>query len=78
MLTCTCVYQVMNVWFGLQLPLPDTVTERVGHSLSAMQLSPHDVLLVAFGGRRPFSGDQLSDTVLIELSEYICIIVQQW
>ena len=57
--------------FGLQLPLPDTVTERVFHSLSAIQLSPHNVLLVAFGGQRSYHGDNLSDTVLIELSEYM-------
>ena len=57
--------------FGLQLLLPDTVTERVYHSLSAIQLSPHNVLLVAFGGRRSLGGDKLSDTVLIELSEYM-------
>ena len=57
--------------FGLQLPLPDTVTERVFHSLSAIQLSSHNVLLVAFGGRRSLGGDKLSDTVLIELSEYM-------
>ena len=57
--------------FGLQLPLPDTVTERVRHSLSAIQLSPHNVLLVAFGGRRSLGGDNLSNTVLIELSEYM-------
>ena len=55
--------------FGLQLPLPDTVTEHVWHSLSAIQLSPHNVLLVAFGGRRSLDSDKLSDTVLIELSE---------
>ena len=56
--------------FGLQLPLPDTVTRRMYHSLSAIQLSPHNVLLVGFGGQRSFRGDNLSDTVLIELSEY--------
>ena len=56
--------------FGLQLPLPDIVTRRMYHSLSAIQLSPHNVLLVAFGGRRSFTG-VLSDTVLIELSEYV-------
>ena len=62
--------------FGLQLPLPDTVTERVYHSLSAIQLSRHNVLLVAFGGQRSFGGDKLSDTVLVELSEYMyCSIV---
>ena len=58
--------------FGLQLPLPDTVTERVWHKLSAIQLSPHNVLLVAFGGQRSLYSDKpLSDTVLIELSEYM-------
>ena len=62
--------------FGLQLPLPDTVTERVFHSLSAIQLSPHKVLLVAFGGRRsPYAyGAKLSHTALIELSEYYCVL----
>ena len=59
--------------FGLQLPLPDTVTERMFHSLSAIQLSPHvhNVLLVAFGGQRSLGGANLSYTVLIELSEYM-------
>ena len=66
------VYQILYVFgFGLQLPLPDTVTERVYHSLSAIQLSPHNVLLVAFGGSRSLGGDRRSDTVLIELSEYM-------
>ena len=55
--------------FGLQLPLPDTVTKRMLHSLSAIQLSPHNVLLVAFGGRRSVYSVRLSGTVLIELSE---------
>ena len=57
--------------FGLQLPLPDTEIKHVNHSLSAIQLSPHNVLLVAFGGRRSYYSDKLSDTVLIELSEYV-------
>ena len=57
--------------FGLQLPLPDTVTQRVVHSLSVIQLSPHNVLLVAFGGQKSVNGANLSDTALIELSEYV-------
>ena len=57
--------------FVLQLPLPDSVTERYYHSLSAIQLSLHNVLLVTFGGRRSISGGKLSHTVLIELSEYV-------
>ena len=56
---------------GLQLPLPDTITRRVYHSLSAIQLSPHNVLLVAFGGWRSLGSAKLSDTILIELSEYV-------
>ena len=56
--------------FGLQLPLPDTVTERMKHSLSAIQLSPHNMLLVTFGGRRSLLGDNLFHTALAELSQY--------
>ena len=56
--------------FVLQLPLPDTVIGRYNQSLSAIQPSPRNVLLIAFGGRRSFTGESLSDTVLIELSEY--------
>ena len=67
---CMCIRYCM-FGFGLQLPLPDTVTECMFHSLSAIQLSPHNVLLVVFGGRRSLSGDNLSHTVLIELSEYL-------
>ena len=45
--------------------------------MSALQLSPHSVLLVIFGGH---GSDNLSQTALIELSEYYqCIVhaVQQ-
>ena len=72
----TCIRYCM-FGFGLQLPLSDTVTERVEHSLSAIQLSPHKMLLVAFGGWRSLGGDKLSShTVLID-SEYnmYCTIV---
>ena len=65
---CMCI--LVYIWFDLQLPLPDTVTERMYHSLSAIQLSSHNVLLVAFGGMRSLYGDQLSNTALVELSEY--------
>ena len=71
-------------WFDivyiLQLSLPDSVTERYYHSFSALQLSPHSVLLIIFGGRRSRTIPKLSHTVLIELSEhYQCIVhaVQQ-
>ena len=54
------------------------MTKREYHSLSAIQLSLHSVLLVIFGGWGSFT--RLSNTVLIELSEhYQCIVhaVQQ-
>ena len=43
LILCMCI---------LQLSLPDSVTERYYHSLSALQLSPHSVLLVIVGGNR--------------------------
>ena len=66
--------------FYLQLSLPDSVTKRYFHSISALQLSPHSVLLVIFGGQRSLGSDKLSHTAVIELSEYYqCIVhaVQQ-
>ena len=75
-LYCTMYIRYCMFGFGLQLPLPlpDTVTERMYHSLSAIQLTSHNVLLVAFGGMRSLSGAKLSHTVLIQLSEYYCSI----
>ena len=79
-----CILDTFQDWFDivyiLQLSLPDSVTERHVHSLSALQLSPHSVLLVIFGGRRSLGSAKLSHTVVIELSEhYQCIVhaVQQ-
>ena len=66
-----CIRQILYIWFDIQLPLPDTVTDRMWHSLSAIQLSPHNVLLVAFGGQRSLLGDNLSHTALVKLSEYV-------
>ena len=78
------VYGHFQDWFDivyiLQLSLPDSVTKRYHHSLSALQLSPHSVLLVIFGGMRSPGSARLSHTVLIQLSEhYQCIVhaVQQ-
>ena len=60
---------VIIIYF-FQLSLPDSVTERQYHSLSAIQLSPHCVLLVIFGGWKSPDSARLSHTVLIELSEH--------
>ena len=70
-----CLYlRQFRDWFDtvyiLQLSLPDSVTERCYHSLSALQLSPHSLLLVIFGGQRSLGSHNLSHTALIELSEY--------
>ena len=67
-----CILDTFKIaWFDivyiLQLSLPDSVTKRCGHSLSALQLSPHSVLLVIFGGERSLG---FAHTVLIELSEH--------
>ena len=71
-LCCIILYQILNVLIVsvIQLPLPDSLMERMYHSLSAIQLSPQNVLLVAFGGQRSFGGNKLSHTAVIELSEY--------
>ena len=54
----------------MQLRLPDSVTERNYHSISAIQLSSRSVLLVVFGGLKTLDSlNKLSHTVLIELSE---------
>ena len=54
------------LYYVLQLPLPDGyVAERFGHSVSTLQLGPHCMWLILFGGRYC-----KADTVIIELSEY--------
>ena len=68
-----CILDTFKIGFVyiLQLtPDSDSVTERCCHSLSALQLSPHSVLLVIFGGWRSLDSHKLSHTALIELSEY--------
>ena len=70
----------LMLYYIIQLSLPVSVTKRCFHSLSALQLSPHSVLLVIFGGTRSRGSASLSHTALIELSEhYQCIVhaVQQ-
>ena len=54
----------------LQLLFPDSVTKRVGHSLSTLQLSPHTVWLIVFGGQRSYDVDPISHTIIVELCEY--------
>ena len=63
-----CSYRHFQDLYILQLLLPDFMMKRVFHSLSAIQLSSHSVLLVVFGGWRLFGSDKLSHTVCIKLS----------
>ena len=63
-------FKIGLILYILQLSLPDSVTKRYTHSLSAIQLSPHSVLLVVFGGWRSPCSARLSHTALIELSEH--------
>ena len=43
---------------------------RFAHSLSSLVMSPTNVLLVVFGGKRSMLGNLISDTHVIELGEY--------
>lgn len=58
---------------ALQLPLPESVTARMHHSLSVLQISPIKILLVVFGGRKSFGRSPLSNTIVIEFSEYLSL-----
>ena len=60
----THIYTIFVVF--LQLPLLDeSVAERYWHSVSTLQLGPHCVWLILFGGWY-----FRADTVIIEISEY--------
>ena len=62
-------YQQAHVSF--QLTLPESVTSRMHHSLSVLQISPIKMLLIVFGGRRTTGNPPISNIVTIELSEYL-------
>ena len=53
----------------MQVNIPDTVTGRYWHSLSVWSVTPTTNWIIVFGGRR--EGDTVSDTQVIELSEYM-------
>ena len=56
---------MLVLYCDLQLPVPDEyVAKRYGHSVSTLQLGPHCMWLILFGG-----GYRKADTVIIELSE---------
>ena len=58
----------------LQINLPDSVTERYGHSLSTFIMGPHCVWLIVVGGQVKIDKVAVTDdniTMLIELGKYI-------
>ena len=62
MYICTCTSCIMyihikcisNISHCLQIPLPESVTGRYYHSLTAVTMSPHCVSLVIVGGYERF------------------------
>ena len=59
-----------DVYCILQLNLPESVTERWGHSLAIWNMSLTIVRLVQFGGWRDgFINYKLNDSTVIELSK---------
>ena len=62
MYICTCTSCIMyihikcisNISHCLQIPLPESVTGRYSHSLTAVTMSPHCVWLVIVGGYEEF------------------------
>ena len=63
---------MLLLYYVLQLPLPDEyVAERYYHSVSTLQLGPHCMWLILFGGF-----PHQADSIIIELCEYLqCIVV---
>ena len=56
-----------------QINLPDSVTERLSHSLSTFVMGPHCMWLIVNGGKVKTSERDVNDpniTMLIELSKY--------
>ena len=65
-----CVTQlIISCYHIMQVNIPDTVTGRRWHSLSVWSVTPTTNWIIVFGGERDLS--KLSDTQVIELSEYM-------
>ena len=73
----SCIsYSLTNRLSFLQLLLPDSVTKRIWHSVSSLQLSSHCVWLIVFGGRKSPEdiNSRISHTAIIELSKQYGIV----
>lgn len=58
-----------ELFHHLQLYLPESVTKRVYHTVSTLQLGPQCVWLVVFGGKRHVSDKSTASTAIVELGE---------
>ena len=63
----TCHDNVVS--YILQINLPNTVTEREGHSLSTFIMGPHCVWLIVLGGKLQYEGADVTDPNIIMLLE---------
>ena len=61
----------MYTSFCLQIPLPESVTGRYHHSLTAVTMSPHCVWLVIVGGYEEFEWEDVGGGVEKPMSTYI-------
>ena len=57
------------MFFVLQLPLPETITKRGYHSVSAVQLGPKCVWLFVFGGQKALYAELMANTAIVELGK---------
>ena len=55
----------------LQIPLPESVTGRYGHSLTAVTMSPHCVWLVIVGGYEEAEWEDVGGGVKEPMSTFI-------
>ena len=84
MYTCIIIHVqvkcIINISHYLQIPLPESVTGRYYHSLTAVTMSPHCVWLVIVGGCEEFvwkyvrGVKQPTNTLITDTNRLIMII----
>ena len=85
MYTCIIIHVqvkcIINISHCLQIPLPESVTGRYHHSLTAVTMSPHCVWLVIVGGYEEFEWEDVeggvkrpTDTLITDTNRLIMII----
>ena len=68
------MYQTIISHTYLQIPLPESVTGRYLHSLTAVTMSPNCVWLVIVGGSERFDQMQLKHTLVTDTNRLIMIV----